>query len=112
MYSQLYLEADAHAGGGVGPEEVSLPALPVVLHADGPAQLLRQWGQEGGLHKLLLKRKTQKIRKNTGTYFCLLQVNTPIINLKTFIFLCSTLLFPSFMFKYVETDLKTLKKTS
>ncbi len=42
MDSQLYLEADAHAGCGVGPEEVSLAALPVVLHAYGPAQLLRQ----------------------------------------------------------------------
>jgi hypothetical protein len=42
MDSLLYLEADAHAGGGVGPEEVPLAALPVVLHAYGPAQLLWQ----------------------------------------------------------------------
>ncbi len=40
--SLLYLEADAHAGGGVGPEEVPLATLPVVLHADGPAELLWQ----------------------------------------------------------------------
>jgi hypothetical protein len=61
MDSQLYLEANAHAGGSVGPEEVPLAALPVVLHADGPAQLLRQWGQEGGLNKLLLKAKNRKL---------------------------------------------------
>ena len=54
------LESDAHAGGGVSPEEAALPALPVVLHADGAAQLLRQGRQERRLNKLLLQAETKQ----------------------------------------------------
>ena len=46
------LVRDAHAGRGVGPEEVAVAGGRVVAHHDGPAQFLGHARQELGFDKL------------------------------------------------------------